>query len=62
MGDLAEDLLAQQRRLFENGLKDTEQMARTLVADLEKRMWAQQCRVLGMKRYIQQHGAGKECN
>ncbi len=62
VGDLAEDLLGQQRCLFENGLKDVEQSARIVVADLGESMWAQQCRVLGMKRYIQLHGAGNECN
>jgi hypothetical protein len=35
------------------GLKDTEQLARSLVADLDKGMEAQQCRMLGMKRFIQ---------
>jgi hypothetical protein len=58
VGDLAEDLLAQQRRLFERGFKDTEQLARTLVLALDESMEAQQHRVLGMKQFIQQHKEG----
>jgi hypothetical protein len=60
--DLAENLLGQQRCLFENGFKCTEQLARTVVAHLDEGMWAQQCRVLGMKQFIQQHGQRKEGN
>jgi hypothetical protein len=62
VGDLAKNLLGQQRCLFENGLKEVEKLARVVVADLGEGMWAQQCRVLGMKRYAQLHGAGEECN
>lgn len=57
-----EDLLRQQRRLFEKGFKDTEQLARTLVLALDKGMQAQQLRVIGMKQFIQQHRVGKEGN
>jgi hypothetical protein len=41
VGDLVEDLLGQQRCLFENGLKDVEQSARIVVVDLGEGMWAQ---------------------
>lgn len=37
-------------------------MARTLVADLEEGMEAEQLRVLGIQQFIQQHGAGKKGN
>jgi len=59
VADPTEDLLAQQRRLFENGFKDSKKLVRTLVADLDEGMWAQKRRVHGMKRFIQQLGAGE---
>jgi hypothetical protein len=62
VANLIKDLLVQQRRLFEGGFKATEQMARIVVADLEEGMWTQQRRVLGMKRFIQQHRAEKDDN
>ena len=62
VADLVEELLAQQRRLFERGFKDIEQLARTLVADLVEGMSVQQRCVISMKRFIQQHRAGKEGN
>ena len=54
--------VAQTRRLFEQGFWDIENKVRTLVSDLEEDIWTQQRRVDGMKRIIQQHRAGKECN
>jgi len=62
VGDLVEDLQAQQCRLVEEGLKGTEQRIRTLVVDLVKGTLAQQCRVIVMKRSIEQYGAGNEDN
>ena len=54
--------VAPTRRLFEQAFQDLENQVRTLVADIEENMGVQQRRVLGIKRYIQQHGAGEECN
>ena len=48
VADMVEDLLAQQRRLFEKGFKYTEQLVRTLVLALDESMEAQQHRVLGI--------------
>jgi hypothetical protein len=53
-------LLGQQRRLFERGLKDTEQVARTLVINLDEGIEAQQLRPIGMKQFIQQLGAERK--
>jgi hypothetical protein len=62
VGDLVEDLQAQQCRLVEEGLKGTEQRIRTLVVDLVEGTLAQQCRAIVMKRSIEQYGAGNEDN
>ncbi|CZR69934.1 uncharacterized protein PAC_19835 [Phialocephala subalpina] len=58
--DLIEDLQAEQRRQLEESFKDTEQLVRTLVVNLVEGMSTQQRGVIGMKRFIQQYGAGKE--
>ena len=54
--------VAQTRRLSEEGFRNIENQVRTLVADLEEGIGAEQLRVLGMKQFIQQHGARKKGN
>jgi hypothetical protein len=57
---LVEDLQAQQCCLVEEGVKGTEQRIRPLVVDLVEDMLAQQCRVIAVKRSIEQYRVGKE--
>ena len=51
--------VAQTRRLFEQGFRDIEKQVRTLVIGLVADMWAQQCRVIGLKQGIEHYGAVK---
>jgi hypothetical protein len=48
------------RRLLEESFKDTENQVRTLVTNLVEGMWAQRCRVIGIKLRIQQYGQKEE--
>ena len=50
------------RHLFEQSFGDIQNEVRALVADLEQTICTQQRRMDGMKRFIQQHRVGKECN
>ena len=47
--------VAQTRRLFELGFRDIEMQVRKLVTVLVGDMWAQQCRVIGMKQGIENY-------
>jgi hypothetical protein len=51
--------VAQTRKLFEQGFRDTEKKVRTLATDLVGDIWAQQRRGIGLKQGIQHHGAVK---
>jgi hypothetical protein len=60
VGDVLDNLQAQQCRLVEEGVKATEQRMRPLVVDLVEDMLAQKCRVVAVRRSIEQYRAGKE--
>lgn len=51
--------VAQTRRIFEQGFRDIESQVRTLVAESAEGIWAQQCRVIGLKQGIEHYGAVK---